>query len=173
MRQTLILHPACVCPPIRAIEAEVTRSLDLLTLRYVVTGTIEELSLPAPVEPVRAEGLWEHTCFEAFIGTLPAYLELNLAPSRAWAAYRFDGYRSGRRDAGIRPLWIVTGTLADRFELRAEVQINRWEGRLGLSAVIEEKNGNKSYWALVHPPGDPDFHHETCFALQLPAATAP
>jgi hypothetical protein len=42
--------------------------------------------------------------------------------------------------------------------------------RIGLSAVIEERNGNKSYWALAHPPGKPDFHHADCFALQLPAA---
>ncbi|MFN3389167.1 MAG: DOMON-like domain-containing protein [Allosphingosinicella sp.] len=42
--------------------------------------------------------------------------------------------------------------------------------RLGLSAVIEERNGRLSYWALAHPPGDPDFHHPDCFTLELPAA---
>jgi hypothetical protein len=43
--------------------------------------------------------------------------------------------------------------------------------RLGLSAVIEDRSGQKSYWALAHPPGRPDFHHEDCFALELtPAA---
>jgi hypothetical protein len=41
---------------------------------------------------------------------------------------------------------------------------------LGLSAVIEERNGRKSYWALKHPAGAPDFHHADCFALGLPAA---
>jgi len=30
---------------------------------------------------------------------------------------------------------------------------------LGLSAVLEETNGRKSYWALAHPPGKADFHH--------------
>ena len=39
---------------------------------------------------------------------------------------------------------------------------------LGLSAVIEEHGGAKSYWALAHPPGAPDFHHPDCFAAQLP-----
>jgi hypothetical protein len=39
--------------------------------------------------------------------------------------------------------------------------------RIGLSAVIEERNGAKSFWALAHPPGDPDFHHDDCFALEL------
>jgi hypothetical protein len=42
--------------------------------------------------------------------------------------------------------------------------------RLGLSAVIEEKGGSKSYWALAHPPGAPDFHHQEAFALELSAA---
>jgi hypothetical protein len=41
---------------------------------------------------------------------------------------------------------------------------------LGLSTVVEERNGRLSYWALAHPPGGPDFHHPSCFALQLPAA---
>ena len=44
----------------------------------------------------------------------------------------------------------------------------RW--RLGLSAVIEEADGTKSYWALAHPPGSPDFHHADCFVVELPAA---
>jgi len=42
--------------------------------------------------------------------------------------------------------------------------------KLGLSAVIEERNGRKSYWALRHPAGQPDFHHPDCFALELAPA---
>jgi hypothetical protein len=42
----------------------------------------------------------------------------------------------------------------------------------GLSAIIEELDGTKSYWALAHPPGKPDFHHADCFALRLAAAGA-
>src|SRR3546814_9971873 len=41
--------------------------------------------------------------------------------------------------------------------------------RVALSAVIEETDGTKSYWALRHPPGKPDFHHPDCFALALGA----
>jgi hypothetical protein len=43
-----------------------------------------------------------------------------------------------------------------------------WIG--GVAAVIEEADGAKSYWALAHPPGKPDFHHRDCFQLELPAA---
>ena len=38
--------------------------------------------------------------------------------------------------------------------------------------VIEELDGTKSYWALAHPPGKPDFHHPDCFALTLAAPGA-
>jgi hypothetical protein len=41
-----------------------------------------------------------------------------------------------------------------------------------ITAVIEEADGTKSYWALNHPPGKPDFHHPDCFALELPAPDA-
>jgi hypothetical protein len=33
--------------------------------------------------------------------------------------------------------------------------------------VIEEVSGVFSYWALNHPPGEPDFHHPDAFALEL------
>lgn len=75
--------------------------------------------------------------------------------------------------AGLDPL--------DRFEapfysLTAMLDLERtalpvdvpWH--LGLSAIVEERNGAISYWALQHPAGDPDFHHPDCFALELPAA---
>lgn len=45
----------------------------------------------------------------------------------------------------------------------------RWVA--GLSAVIEEADGTKSYWALAHPdPEKPDFHHPGGFVLELPPA---
>ena len=43
--------------------------------------------------------------------------------------------------------------------------------RAGVSAVIEETDGTKSYWALAHPPGPPDFHHPDCFLLELSPAS--
>jgi hypothetical protein len=40
-----------------------------------------------------------------------------------------------------------------------------WE--LGLSVVLEERDGTKSYWALAHPSEKPDFHHPDCFVARL------
>jgi len=57
------------------------------------------------------------------------------------------------------------------LELSAVVRLSGPVDRLhlNLAAVIEEKSGAKSYWALAHPPeGPPDFHDPACFVLELP-----
>jgi hypothetical protein len=38
---------------------------------------------------------------------------------------------------------------------------------LGLTAVVEEENRRKSYWALKHPDGHPNFHDRGCFTALL------
>jgi hypothetical protein len=43
---------------------------------------------------------------------------------------------------------------------------------LALTAVIETEDSARSYWALAHPPGAPDFHDPDCFVLHLPPPTA-
>jgi len=35
--------------------------------------------------------------------------------------------------------------------------------QLAMTAVIEEQGGRKSYWAMAHPAGAPDFHDPACF----------
>ncbi|HYM36168.1 MAG TPA: hypothetical protein VET48_12265 [Steroidobacteraceae bacterium] len=61
----------------------------------------------------------------------------------------------------------------ERFELVAEVGCpvlrTSTHCQIGLSCVIEEMSGNKSYWALMHSPGKPDFHHHSTFTASLPA----
>ena len=73
-----------------------------LELRYRTTGIISDLHIPPRADPARADELWRHTCFEAFIRGPQgaAYYELNFSPSTEWAAYRFSGYRD--HDASVR-----------------------------------------------------------------------
>lgn len=174
MRLTLRRHPETPCDAVTRIEVAVDRpKASRLALRYVVTGMIADVFLPSPAAPTRSDGLWEHSCFEAFLRPTAgsAYLEFNFAPSTQWAAYAFKRYREGRTDAEVEPPLIEAHAQADSYELRAVLNFpTDTPAKLGLSAVIEEMNGRKSYWALAHPPGDPDFHHEDCFALQLPPA---
>jgi hypothetical protein len=39
---------------------------------------------------------------------------------------------------------------------------------LNLAAIVEEKGLGRSFWALGHPAGEPDFHDPACFTLELP-----
>ncbi len=160
------------------VEVDVARQqAGGLVLRYVVSGNIGELVLPAVAAPARTDELWRHTCFEAFVRPPlgEAYYEFNFAPSTQWAAYRFDSYRMGMRAASeISAPLIAVERGGDRFTLQAALQWDRSSAlgsaatwRLGLSAVLEETDGGKSYWALAHPFKKPDFHHADCFALEL------
>ena len=179
MRQALIRHPASRSSAVTRIDADATRSRgDSLVLRYIVAGKIDTLMLPPAAAPMRADELWRYTCFEAFISAKPdgAYYELNFSPSTEWATYRFTGHRTGMIAAEIAPARIEVRASDAGFELQASLELGGlpdlsggvW--RLGLSAVIEDTGGGKSYWALAHPPGEPDFHHSVCFAAELPAA---
>ena len=176
MRQTLIPHPDSQCPAVKWIVVEAARPTPTaLKLRYMLAGTIAELRLPPWAGAARTDKLWEHTCFELFLrpDATNAYLEFNFSPSTQWAAWRFRDKRNGKDDAAdslrptIRFLASVEGiTLTANVENLPPTEM--WQ--IGLSAVIEEKSGRKSYWALAHPPGEPDFHDPDCFTLELPAA---
>jgi hypothetical protein len=161
------------------VEAARPRPGNLL-LHYFVTGKMIGLRMPPVTAAARADELWRHTCFEAFVRASPgaAYYEFNFAPSMQWAAYRFSGYRSGMSVAsGISAPRVEVQSSGECYELQASLELDRAPGlpsdtlwRLGLSAVIEETSGRKSYWALAYPPGKADFHHSDCFAQELPAA---
>ena len=165
-------HPAVACAALRGIEASVARSADgRLKVIYVLEGEIDQLRIPQPGPARIAERLWQHTCCEIFIARkgLRSYHEFNLSPSGEWAAYVFARYRKGAllADPTLDP-YIAVQRAADRLTLSALIPL-RQEGTLhiGLAAVVEERNGVLSYWALGHAAGKPDFHHPDAFALEL------
>jgi hypothetical protein len=141
---------------------------------FTLAGDLEELRIPTEAAPVFTERLWEHTCFEAFLAPegSDTYHELNLSPSTAWAAYAFDSYRSGIQRAEEMAPRIVAHVRPGRLELHALARLpEAMEGqplRLGLTAVIESRRGELSYWALQHPVDRPDFHRVESFTLTLP-----
>lgn len=181
MTVRLTPHPDTPCEAIDSIEVNVARSGGGgLALRFVVAGDIARLRLPPPVERARADELWQETCFEAFVKPDggEAYHEFNLSPSNRWAGYRFDGYREGMvSEDGVALTHLTRRASDDLYELVATLDMDAEGGlapdvcwRLGLSAVIEETDGRKSYWALSHAPGKPDFHHPVSFTLALEPA---
>ena len=174
----LACHPGTCSQVVYGIEAHVRRTgNETFKVTYALTGDITRLRIPPPGPPRRAEGLWQHTCFEVFIaekGQL-TYYEFNFSPSGEWAAYEFKGYRDGGSiaDDGLDPK-IALRSAANSLELEAIVRLDRLQAsssqtplRMGLSTVIEETDGAFSYWALKHRPGKPDFHHPDSFALEL------
>jgi hypothetical protein len=177
MRQTLRLHPDSSCVAVTHIDVEVLHpQTDDLTFSYVVRGTISELAMSSMAAATRTDELWRHTCFEAFVGSSQsvAYYEFNFAPSTQWAAYRFNDYRTDMRVATeVNAPQLTVQSNPERYVLRASLQLRELllsRGstlRVGLSAVIEETSGRRSYWALAHPPGKPDFHHFNSFALEI------
>lgn len=148
-----------------------------LKLTYRLTGDLDALKLPEPRPAMRTDGLWRHSCFEAFIGRAcaPDYWEYNFSPSGAWAAYHFGAYREGMAPLlkGAPP--IVTPRIGiESIELSVLLDLS-WLAkssagvglRLGLAAVIEDKASVLAYWALKHPAEKPDFHHADSFVVEL------
>lgn len=172
----LIPHPAH--PPGAELsgEAVIERAGDRLSLVWRMTGAVDRLLVPPPAEPVRTDGLWRQTCFEVFLrtGGGPGYFEFNLSPGGPWAAYRFSGRREGMADLeGVAPRGRAH---RDGSELTVEVVIDLsdvaalagapvWQA--AVTVVIEEVDGTKSYWALAHGEGPPDFHDPAGFLLDL------
>ncbi len=175
---SLCRHPAHPCPEIEGIEVLIARSdAHGLSLIYQVHGHINRLALPARRKPACSEGLWKHTCFEAFIAIegQRAYQEFNFSPSGEWAHYAFSAYR--RRTGGLRPspapdtaIHHSPTCLEFRASLGAELLPSghsRVALRLGLSAVLETVDGAHSFWALSHPCPQPDFHRRASFLISL------
>ena len=184
MRQALKRHPDSRSFAAAHIEVEVTRPrAECLVLSYIVTGKMNDVRMPTIIAAARRDELWRHTCFEAFVraSSGAAYYEFNFAPSTQWAAYRFRSYRSGMCVAAeINAPPIEVRSSPDCYSLQASLELDRFSGLprtalwyLGLSALIEDTSGSKSYWALAHPPGKPDFHHADCFAYEFSPAVQP
>lgn len=186
----LLCHPATPC----AQDLQLTVSLALagavtghdeasagLLLRYQLTGDMAALSVPAPTSPGAADGLWQHTCFEAFVAIAgeTAYREFNFSPSGQWAAYRFFSERV--RDTAAEASRLPFEPLMEVSREPHALVLQVWLAlsalpvpqagqtlQLGLSAVVEGPRGRLSYWALTHPAAQPDFHHRGGLALSLP-----
>lgn len=177
----LTCHPDTWSQAVHAITVRVRwTETGELALTYTLKGEMTRLQIPPPRQPCRADRLWEHTCFEAFVSVTgkPEYYEFNFAPSGEWAVYSFRRYRDGEPvgDEEVVSRITMRGG-GDRLDVEALVRLRRLQTmqlktplQLALSAVIEEKDGILSYWALKHPPGKPDFHHPEAFAMEMDTA---
>ncbi len=181
-RAPLTVHPSTPCDTVRSLEVSVRiRKPGVLVLDYFLDADTSRLRIPG-ISPAagaarRADELWKHTCFEAFVapGTPPGYLELNFSPSTQWAAYRFSSYRAGVAPAANVALPEISVDLSQRsLRLKSTMALGDLAAlpggstlRVALAAVIEQEDGRLSYWSLRHAAGKPDFHHHDGFALEI------
>ena len=168
----LIAHPDHPPAAVKGVAAQLTVASDnQLLLRFRIEGH-EALVIPPFAGLGRADELWRTTCFELYVqGADTAYFEFNFSPSRRWAAYSFSDYREGMRELPMGHEPVCEFAEGERFfvmDVRlsaATLPPQPWT--VGLSAIIEEEGGAKSYWALANAPGKPDFHHPACFAVTI------
>jgi hypothetical protein len=177
-RHLLTPHPASQQGGVREIAVAVQPAAEFrLELHFHLIGDLESLQLPDPRPSVRTDGLWRHTCFEAFIGQSGGgeYWEYNFSPSGAWAAYRFAAYREGMAPLmrGAPPV-LHRQEGADSLRLAVTLDLSwmnvagtRSPLRMGLAAVMEDRARALSWWALAHPADKPDFHHADGFLIEL------
>lgn len=175
----LTAHPAHPAKVVSGIAARILSfDANWLTLRWKVDGA-GALVLPPFAGRARTDGLWQTTCFELFV-TAPGgegYAEFNLSPSERWAAYDFSGYRAGMAERAVERPPVCTPRrggsvlIFDAAIPASALPPLPWA--FGLTAVIEEEGGIKSYWAMAHPPEKPDFHDPACMAGRLAAPAKP
>lgn len=179
----LLPHPAHPAPTRTRLWAGV-RFLPggELSLRYELQAPAGAVAWPPAATPGPADGLWQATCFEAFVSAdQPAYHEFNFSPSGQWAFYRFAAERERSPDspgpglAGFAPR-ITCSHGTDRFTLHTQLPLQAlppagadgWH--IGLTAVLQATDGSLSYWAWHHPvPQRPDFHHPGGRTQHLPS----
>jgi hypothetical protein len=167
-------HPATPCSWIHSVTASFTRdSSGVIAGRYVLDGAIQHLRIPsAAVLPTRSDGLWRTTCFELFARASPgqSYSEFNFSPSGRWAAYQFESYRQGMKQLAIAAPAVTCEQQGGSLILTAVLPapgLGASPLQIAASAVLEDLEGRIYYWALQHPDGKPDFHHDAGFAARI------
>lgn len=177
MQLNLVPHPAAPpADPSFKVWASVDHASSLgpvatTNIWFGIGAPAARFAIPQAEEPGRADELWRTTCCEAFLQKAgdSAYREWNFAPSGDWASYDFTGYRAGMAEADVRAPYVRMEDNMTWWALGATIAVEAdAEWRLGLSVVLEEADGTKSYWALEHSnPEKPDFHVADCFVAKL------
>ena len=172
----LVPYPASNLPKID-ITGEITREENQLSIRYEVTGDIKQIILPTlSASLARKDNLWKATCFEFFLATPghPQYWEFNMSPSGDWNVYVMDSYRR----VGFREEKVISRLPFKFRKTKNEVSLNisvnltpiisaSQSIQIGITAIIQTKDGNETYLALAHTGSQADFHLRESFIFSL------
>jgi hypothetical protein len=173
MTHPLICHSSGSCPAVQQLSIAITALPNKnLHLAYHLQADMQYLRIPETQTPAMTDGLWEHTCFELFIGTEgdSAYQEFNFSPSGQWANYLFSDYRQRRTWQSDHVYWIDVEHSDTDLQMNIIIPYSELAlldtsktMQIGITAVLETTNGELSYWALHHPTKAPNFHHRGGF----------
>ncbi len=164
-----MLHRTCDLGPIKAVTASIRATPTGCEAEFRLDGGIDAITLPPAGPGVRTDDLWKTTCFEIFWQPIggTSYREFNLSPSGRWAAYDFDSFREGMRDAPVSAISLSSGhaTANGRGELVLKASIAAdlpAPAQVALNAIVEHADGGLQFWALAFGPGKAEFHSEAC-----------
>ena len=158
------------------ITGSISCKLNQLQITYLLAGNLAAIVIPPLSKtPTRQYELWEHTCFEFFLGLkgFPKYWEFNLSPAGDWNIFRFANYRQDiSQELAFNSLPFTFGEQTDSCQLNLAVDINQiidpeQNLEVGIAAVIENQQQQISYWALTHATTTADFHQRDSFIINL------
>lgn len=200
MQIPLHCHPTTPDPSVQSLTASAKYAANGdLHFSFDLSGDLSAMQILSAGPSIRADHLWQHTCFEAFISVVgeTAYHEFNFSPDGRWAVYAFTAYRQPDRVADkAADSWadranppapeITLRTLPNCLQLSAVLRPGLLPSGLcgktlaiGLSAIIETRADRRrpgtpplSYWALRHPAERPDFHDRRAWVLRLAPSPA-
>ncbi len=172
-------HPSGQSGSMRRVAASASQASDgSLTLAYRLEWKAGFLRLPVVPTAGRHHNLWHHTCVEAFMQAPgeAGYHEFNFSPAGAWAAYRFSAFREGMQDLPLsRPPVQRIDQGPEHLLVECNLPPDGLPGeafRMGLTAILEDRDGGLHFWALSHPAARPEFHDQRGFVLHLPHPVA-
>ena len=130
MRQALKLHPDSLCSAVTHIEVDVARPrAGSLVLSYFVTGKIGDLRMPPVVAAARTDELWQHTCFEAFVGSSGERRRITNSTLRPRHNGQHIGSAATEAGCVLRPRSARPGSKCnrspERYTLQASLELDR------------------------------------------------
>jgi hypothetical protein len=157
------------------VQATLERKDSVISIRYEIRGNVASLQIPSSKQtPERLDGLWNHTCCEAFISKdgHNAYKELNFSPSGDWNVYSFTNYQEGHQlDSDLKILsqqFIVdTNKLSLVVAIDVGQELERAQLNVGITTVLQLKDNSITYWAVSHEAERPDFHVRKSFSIVI------
>lgn len=157
------------------VTGAISRTAGIIAVSYILQGPLSNIMIPSSAVPARHNRLWEKTCFEFFLAPAGSeqYWEFNLSPAGHWNVYHFESCREGmKEEPAISSLPFRIHNQSDRFTLTLELDVTHIIKtdqllKAGISAVIQFNDGNMTFWSLVHPGSQPDFHNRGSFIIEI------